>query len=119
METGILYIFMGVVSIASFLLGKYVYPEAQETFGNFLESYPMLLNWGIAVCKYIKQYSSADSTGAEKNAKAAEIIKEIANKAGFVVSDEEAKAVAQAAYDEWHKGVASINKEASRNGDQE
>ena len=48
MDTGIYYIVMGVIMVASFLLGKYVWPNAKNEFYNILTRYPSLIQWGIA-----------------------------------------------------------------------
>lgn len=117
MEIGIFYILIGTISIAAFLLGKYVYPELQSTVETALNTYPILMKWGIAACQYMKQY--CDSTGEAKHIKVAEILVELASQAGIELSTEQARAVAQSAYDEWIKGVASNKEEVAHDGNKE
>ena len=62
MEQGIVYIVMGLVCVIAFMVGKYVMPNAQETINkalNLLSGYPLLMQWGLSACKYIKQYLCA------------------------------------------------------------
>ena len=69
MEQGIFYVVVGLASICFFLLGKYVFPQAAGAINNaltMLESYPLLMKWGEAACRYIKQYFDS-MTGEEKN----------------------------------------------------
>ena len=68
MEQGIVYIVMGLVCVVAFMVGKYVLPNAQETVNkalNLLSGYPLLMQWGLSACKYIKQYFN-DISGEEK-----------------------------------------------------
>jgi len=68
MEQGIVYIVMGLVCVIAFMVGKYVMPNAQETINkalNLLSGYPLLMQWGLSACKYIKQYFN-DISGEEK-----------------------------------------------------
>lgn len=114
MEQGIGYIITGVILICAFLIGKYVLPgtsNAVKQMMNVLSAYPMLMKWGMAACQYIKQYFDAMS-GEEKNKKAAEIIMQIAAQAGINISEEQARAIAQAAYEAMKRGESdSIQKE--------
>ena len=113
MEQGIYYIVVGLASVCFFLLGKYVFPQAAGVINsalNMLESYPLLMKWGEAACRYIKQYMDG-MTGEEKNKKAAEIIMEIAKQAGIGITEEQARSIAQAAYDAMKKGEADSTHE--------
>ena len=68
MEQGIVYIVMGLICVIAFMAGKYVIPNAQETVNkalNLLSGYPLLMQWGLSACKYIKQYFN-DISGEEK-----------------------------------------------------
>lgn len=107
MEQGIIYIIMGIGWIIAFLLGKYVFPEIKDAVNvamDLLSKYPMLKEWGIAVCQYIAKYFS-DISGEEKNKKAAEIIVQAADQAGIKITEEQARAIAQASYESMKGGV--------------
>ena len=71
MEQGIFYIVIGLASVCFFLLGKYVFPQAADVINSaltMLESYPLLMKWGEAECRSIKQYMD-NMTGEEKKAR--------------------------------------------------
>lgn len=113
MEQGIMYIVAGIIMIAAFCLGKFVFPATQGAVNsvlNLLSSYPMLLKWGISACQYIAQYFT-DISGEEKNKKAAEIIMQVATEVGIVITEEQARAIAQAAYESLKQGVEESEKE--------
>lgn len=114
MEQGIFYVVIGLASICFFMLGKYVFPQAADAINSaltILGSYPMLMKWGEAACRYIKQYFDTMS-GEDKNKKAAEIIVELAKQAGLEITEEQARAIAQAAYEAMKRGEAeSAQKE--------
>ena len=114
MEQGIFYVVIGLASICFFMLGKYVFPQAADAINSaltILGSYPMLMKWGEAACRYIKQYFDTMS-GEDKNKKAAEIIVELAKQAGLRITEEQARAIAQAAYEAMKRGEAeSAQKE--------
>lgn len=121
MEQGIFYIIVGLASVCFFLLGKYVFPQAAGVINralNMLESYPLLMKWGEAACRYIKQYMD-NMTGEEKNKKAAEFIMELAKQAGLEITEEQARSIAQAAYDAMKRGEADSAHEGQVSGDAE
>ena len=118
MEQGIFYVVVGLASICFFLLGKYVFPQAAGAINNaltMLESYPLLMKWGEAACRYIKQYFDS-MTGEEKNKKAADIIMELA---GIKITEEQARSIAQAAYDAMKRGEADSAHEGQVSSDAE
>lgn len=114
MEQGIFYVVIGLASICFFMLGKYVFPQAADAINSaltILGSYPMLMKWGEAACRYIKQYFDT-MPGEDKNKKAAEIIMELAKQAGLEITEEQARAIAQAAYEAMKRGESeSAQKE--------
>lgn len=110
MDTGIYYIVMGVIMVASFLLGKYVWPNAKNEFYNILTRYPSLIQWGIAACQYLQQYYSNEE-GQKKNELAASMIQSVASSSGLELTEDQAKTLAQAAYDEWKRGVSESTTE--------
>ena len=110
MEQGIVYIVMGLVCVVAFMVGKYVMPNAQETVNKAL--YPLLMQWGLSACKYIKQYFN-DISGEEKNRRAAELIMEVAKQAGVTITEEQARAIAQAAYEQMKAGEAAAGEKVN------
>lgn len=115
MEQGIVYIVMGLVCVVAFMVGKYVLPNAQETVNkalNLLSGYPLLMQWGLSACKYIKQYFN-DISGEEKNKRAAELIMEVAKQAGVTITEEQARAIAQAAYEQMKAGEAAAREKVN------
>lgn len=112
---GIIYIVMGVVFILAFLVGRYVFPEMKNAVGtalNLLSAYPMLQKWGVSACQYIAQYFS-DISGEEKNKKAAEIIMEVAKQVGLTITEEQARSIAQAAFEAMEKGERESKEEGA------
>lgn len=115
MEQGIIYIVTGIIMIAAFCLGKFVFPATQGAVNsvlNLLSSYPMLLKWGVSACQYIAQYFS-NISGEEKNKKAAEIIMQVATEVGITITEEQARAIAQAAYESLKQGVGESKEEGA------
>ena len=102
MEQGIVYIVMGLVCVVAFMVGKYVLPNAQETVNkalNLLSGYPLLMQWGLSACKYIKQYFND--------------IMEVAKQAGVTITEEQARAIAQAAYEQMKAGEAAAGEKVN------
>lgn len=78
--------------------------------------YPMLFNWAVSVCEYLAQYFES-IPGEEKNKKAAEFIMEIAKQAGIELTEEQARSIAQAAYESLKNGGKDITEEKKEEGD--
>lgn len=119
MEQGIIYLVTGVICILSFFVGKYVFPAASDAINsalNILNAYPMLFNWAVSVCEYLAQYFES-IPGEEKNKKAAEFIMEIAKQAGIELTEEQARSIAQAAYESLKNGGKDITEEKKEEGD--
>ena len=116
MEQGIFYIAVGVAIILGTLVGRYVFPNISETVSsalNLLSAYPMLMKWGTAACQYIKQYLDSMS-GEDKNKKAAEMIMELAKQVGLEITEEQARSIAQAAYEAMKKEAENSKPAKSR-----
>ena len=62
--------------------------------------------------KYIKQYFN-DISGEEKNRRAAELIMEVAKQAGVTITEEQARAIAQAAYEQMKAGEAAAGEKVN------
>lgn len=115
MEQGIVYIMMGLVCVIAFMAGKYIMPSAKDTVNkalNLLSGYPLLMQWGVSACKYIKQYFD-NISGEEKNKRAAQLIMEVAKQAGVTITEEQARAIAQAAYEQMKAGEAAAGEKVS------
>ena len=111
MEQGIFYIILGAAIIIGTLIGHYVFPNISGAVNqalNLLSAYPMLMKWGTAACQYIKQYLDSMS-GEDKNKKAAEMIMEIAKQVGLEITEEQARSIAQAAYEAMKKEAEITN----------
>lgn len=114
MEQGIFYIAVSVAIILGTLVGRYVFPNISETVNsalNLLSAYPMLMKWGTAACQYIKQYLDS-MPGEDKNKKAAEMIMELAKQVGLEITEEQARSIAQAAYEAMKK--EAMNSEPAK-----
>lgn len=85
---------------------------------GFGSSTVWVMKWGEAACRYIKQYMD-DMTGEEKNKKAAEFIMELAKQAGLKITEEQARSIAQAAYDAMKRGEADSAHEGQVSSDAE
>lgn len=110
MEQGVFYIILGAAIIIGTLIGHYVFPNVSGTVNqalNLLSAYPMLMKWGTAACQYIKQYLDSMS-GEAKNKKAADMIMELAKQVGLEITEEQARSIAQAAYEAMKKEIASV-----------
>lgn len=119
MEQGIIYVVTGIICILSFLVGKYAFPAAREAINsalNVLNAYPMLFNWAVSVCQYLSQYFD-NIPGEEKNKRAAEFIMQIAQQAGLNITEEQARSIAQAAYDSMINGKKNTTDNKQEEGD--
>lgn len=110
MQSGIYYLLVGVVCIASWLVGKYVTPEVRNAMDTAVSKFPELVCWGVAACKFIEQYNG-ELAGADKNKAAGEMIQEVANEAGISITLDQAMTIAQESYTEWQKGLADSTSE--------
>lgn len=112
LNQGFIYLVAGVGWLVAFFLGKYIFPEMKNAIGsamNLLSAYPMLQKWGISACQYVAQYFN-EISGEEKNKKAAEIIMEVSGQVGIKITEEQARTIAQAAFEAMKNGEREASK---------
>ena len=95
-------IIYAVVTVAAFLVGKYVFPKVPQ---NMKDKLKILTDWAAKFVIWAKEFLDK-KTGAEKMAAVVEQLKRIADEAGIEVTEEQLKAIAQAAYEAMKAGEA-------------
>lgn len=88
------------VTLGAFLLGKYVFPNIPKTVTDKLGE---LSEWAAKFVEWAKEFKK-DKTGEEKMAAVVEQLKRIADEAGLNVTEDQLKAIAQAAYNAMKAG---------------
>lgn len=88
------------VAIAAFVVGKYVFPNIPKSVTEKLNT---LGQWASQFVVWAKEFMKS-STGEEKMTKVVEKLKEIADEAGLKVTEDQLKAIAQAAYEAMKAG---------------
>ena len=88
------------ITLGAFLLGKFVFPEVPQTVTDKLTE---LSKWAAKFVEWAKEFKK-DKTGEEKMAAVVEQLKKIAEEAGLDVTEEQLKAIAQAAYNAMKAG---------------
>lgn len=88
------------VAIAAFVVGKYVFPNIPKSVTEKLNT---LGQWASQFVVWAKEFMKSN-TGEEKMAKVVEKLKEIADEAGLKVTEDQLKAIAQAAYEAMKAG---------------
>ena len=110
MNEAIYFIILGVVMVVAFLLGKFVFPKLNSKYNNLTNLYPELMNWAKSFCEFAAKYIS-DMIGEDKNKWVADQIIMIADKVGHLeLSEDQARSIAQSAYNEFIKGTEDTNK---------
>ena len=95
-------IIYAAVTMAAFLVGKYVFPKLPQDMKDKLA---MLADWAAKFVIWAKEFLDK-KTGTEKMAAVVEQLKRIADEAGIEVTEEQLKAIAQAAYEAMKAGEA-------------
>lgn len=95
-------IIYAAVTVAAFLVGKYVFPKVPQDMKDKLA---ILADWAAKFVIWAKEFLDK-KTGAEKMAAVVEQLKRIADEAGIEVTEEQLKAIAQAAYEAMKAGEA-------------
>lgn len=85
---------MFVVTLGGFLFGKYVYPNIPADVQEKLTS---LSAWAEDFVVWAKDFLK-DKTGPEKMEEVVKRLREIAKEAGWKVTEDQLKAIAQTAY---------------------
>lgn len=96
------------VTVAAFLVGKYVFPNIPKSVTEKLNS---LSEWAAQFVVWAKQFMQTQS-GEEKMAAVVEKLKEIADEAGLEVTEDQLKAIAQSAYNAMKAGEKGANSTA-------
>lgn len=91
------------VTLAAFLLGKYVFPKVPQTVTDKLV---MLSDWATEFVVWAREFLKS-KTGEEKMAAVVDKLKEIADEAGLNVTEDQLKAIAQSAYEAMKAGEAA------------
>lgn len=95
-------IIYAAVTMAAFLVGKYVFPKVPQDMKDKLA---ILADWAAKFVIWAKEFLDK-KTGTEKMAAVVEQLKRIADEAGIEVTEEQLKAIAQAAYEAMKAGKA-------------
>ena len=95
-------IIYAAVTVAAFLVGKYFFPKVPQDMKDKLA---ILADWAAKFVIWAKEFLDK-KTGAEKMAAVVEQLKRIADEAGIEVTEEQLKAIAQAAYEAMKAGEA-------------
>lgn len=93
------------VTLGAFLIGKYVCPNIPKTVTGKLGE---LSEWAAKFVEWAKEFKK-DKTGEEKMAAVVEQLKKIADEAGLNVTEDQLKAIAQAAYNAMKAGEKESN----------
>lgn len=92
-----------VIMIAAFLGGKYVFPNIPKSVTDKLDD---LAAWATKFVVWAREFMKA-STGEEKMAEVVKQLQQIAKEAGLDVTEDQLKAIAQAAYEAMKAGEAA------------
>lgn len=99
----ILAIQLGVM-IAAFVCGKYIFPNIPK---SVTDKFNTISQWAAAFVVWAKDFMQT-STGEEKMAAVVAKLKEIADEAGIDITEDQLKAIAQAAYKAMKDGEAAV-----------
>lgn len=98
-DTIILVVQLGV-TVAAFVVGKYVFPNIPK---NVTDKLTTLSQWAAKFVEWAKEFMKKQ-TGEEKMAAVVEKLKEIADEAGIKVTEDQLRAIAQSAYNAMKAG---------------
>ena len=82
------------ITVAAFVVGKYVFPNLPK---NVTDKLTTLSQWAAQFVVWAKEFMKKQ-TGEEKMAAVVEKLKEIADEAGIEVTEDQLRAIAQSAY---------------------
>lgn len=91
-----------LVTVGAFVAGKYIFPNIPPDVRDKLED---LAEWAAKFVVWAREFLKAES-GEEKMAAVVEQLEQIAEEAGISVTEEQLKAIAQAAYEAMKAGEA-------------
>ena len=90
-----------LISIGGFLLGKYVFPNVPKSVSDKLRQ---LAAWADKFVVWAREFRKQDS-GHDKMEMVVEQLKAVAKEAGWDVTEDQLRAIAQAAYENMMKGA--------------
>ena len=88
------------ITVAAFVVGKYVFPNLPK---NVTDKLTALSQWAAKFVEWAKEFMKKQ-TGEEKMAAVVEKLKEIADEAGIEVTEDQLRAIAQSAYNAMKAG---------------
>ena len=88
------------ITVAAFIVGKYVFPNLPK---NVTDKLATLSQWAAKFVEWAKEFMKKQ-TGEEKMATVVEKLKEIADEAGIDVTEDQLRAIAQSAYNAMKAG---------------
>jgi len=88
------------ITVAAFVIGKYVFPNLPK---NTMDKLTTLSQWAAKFVEWAKEFMKKQ-TGEEKMAAVVKQLKEIADEAGIDVTEEQLRAIAQSAYNAMKAG---------------
>lgn len=88
------------ITVAAFVVGKYVFPNLPK---NVTDKLTTLSQWAAKFVEWAKEFMKKQ-TGEEKMAAVVEKLKEIADEAGIEVTEDQLRAIAQSAYNAMKAG---------------
>lgn len=95
-----------LVSVGAFLLGKFVFPNVPKSVADKLRQ---LAEWADKFVVWAREFRKQDS-GPAKMEMVVEQLKAVAKEAGWNVTEDQLRAIAQAAYENMMKGVAEAQQ---------
>lgn len=99
------------VMVGAFILGKYVFPNVPKSVTTMLND---LAAWASKFVVWAREFMQS-STGEEKMEKVVEQLKQIADEAGLNVTEDQLRAIAQAAYEAMKAGEAAQASQGADN----
>ena len=95
-----------LVSVGAFLLGKFVFPNVPKSVADKLRQ---LAAWADKFVVWAREFRKQDS-GPAKMEMVVEQLKAVAKEAGWNVTEDQLRAIAQAAYENMMKGAAEAQQ---------
>ena len=95
-----------LISIGGFLLGKFIFPNVPKSVADKLRQ---LAAWADKFVVWAREFKKADS-GHDKMEMVVEQLKAVAKEAGWDVTEDQLRAIAQTAYENMMKGAAEAQQ---------
>lgn len=94
-----------IVTLAAFILGKYVFPRMKKS--GRLEAFETIYQWAKSFIAYCSEFKKAQS-GEEKMDYLVNEIAKLCKDSGLCFTEEQIRAIGQRAYDEVKKNKEAI-----------